>query len=92
MLRKFLLTLLVLFAIESVHSQVVVNEFCVANYSDWDQGGDFEDWVELYNPSGSAVNIGGYWLSNDISNPMKWQVPAGTNVNAGAHLIILLSG
>jgi gliding motility-associated-like protein len=72
--------------------QVVVNEFCVANYSDWDQGGDNEDWLELYNPSGAAVNIGGFWLSNEEADPMKWQVPAGTSINANSYLIILLSG
>jgi gliding motility-associated-like protein len=72
--------------------QVVVNEFCVANYSDWDQGGDNEDWLELYNPTGSAVNIGGFWLSNEESDPMKWQIPAGTSINPNSYLIILLSG
>jgi gliding motility-associated-like protein len=72
--------------------QVVINEFCVANYSDWDQGGDNEDWVELYNPLGVAVNIGGFWLSNEETDPMKWQIPAGTTVNANSHRIILLSG
>jgi gliding motility-associated-like protein len=72
--------------------QVVVNEFCVANYSDWDQGGDNEDWLELYNPSGAAVNIGGFWLSNEESDPQKWQIPVGTTVNANSYLIILLSG
>jgi len=92
MLRSTLQILILTLAFHAMQSQVVVNEFCVANYSDWDQGGDFEDWVELYNPSGAAVNIGGYWLSNDIGNPMKWQVPTGTTVNPSARLIILLSG
>jgi len=63
MLRSTLQILILTLAFHAMQSQVVVNEFCVANYSDWDQGGDFEDWVELYNPSGAAVNIGGYWLS-----------------------------
>ena len=76
----------------TLFSQVVINEFCVANYSDWDQGGDNEDWVELYNPTGTAVNIGGFWMSNEIADPMKWQIPAGTSVNANGYLIILLSG
>ena len=76
----------------TLFSQVVINEFCVANYSDWDQGGDNEDWVELYNPTGAAVNIGSFWMSNEIADPMKWQIPAGTSVNANSYLIILLSG
>jgi gliding motility-associated-like protein len=84
--------LLLLFSSHVGIAQVVVNEFCVANYSDWDQGGDNEDWLELYNPSGAAVNIGGFWLSNEETDPMKWQVPPGTTINANSYLIILLSG
>lgn len=75
----------------ALQSQVIVNEFCTANYSDFNPG-DNEDWIELYNPTGAAVNIGGYWLSNEIDDPMKWQVPAGTNINANGYLVILLSG
>jgi hypothetical protein len=76
----------------TLFSQVVINEFCVANYTDWYQGGDNEDWVELYNPAGTAVNIGGFWMSNEIADPMKWQIPTGTTVGANGYLIILLSG
>ncbi|MFN5619728.1 MAG: CotH kinase family protein [Flavobacteriales bacterium] len=91
MTRKILFLFSFLFAAQ-LSSQIVVNEFCVANYSDWDQGGDNEDWLELYNTSGTNVNIGGYWLSNSIDNPQKWQIPTGTTINANSHLIILLSG
>jgi len=90
---KLVGTIFLLFSILSpALGQVVVNEFCVANYTDWDQGGDNEDWLELYNPTGAAVNIGGFWLSNEESDPMKWQFPAGTSVNPNGYLIVLLSG
>ncbi len=89
--RKIALLLLSLWSLVA-SSQVVVNEFCVANYTDWDQGGDFEDWVELYNSSAANVNLGGFWLSNDITNPQKWAIPTGTTINAGSYLIVLLSG
>jgi gliding motility-associated-like protein len=90
---KFIAALLLFLVFNSLGiAQVVVNEFCVANYSDWYQGGDNEDWLELYNPSGAAINIGGFWLSNEESDPLKWQIPAGTTVNPNSYLIILLSG
>jgi len=77
-------------------AQVVVNEYSAANYSDWAQGGGwssiYEDWLEFYNPSGSAVNISGYWLSDDVANPMKWEIPAGTSVPANGYFTLLLSG
>lgn len=91
-MRRISLALLLFLLTTGMYSQVVVNEFCTANYSDWALGTGTEDWIELYNPTGSAVNIGGYWLSNSISNPQKWQFPAGTNVNANSYLIVLFSG
>ena len=91
MIRYAFLFLNLLF-VSQLASQVVVNEFCVANYSDWDQGGDNEDWIELYNNSANNINIGGYWLSNKITNPQKWEIPTGTIINANSYLIILFSG
>ncbi|MFA9221368.1 MAG: lamin tail domain-containing protein, partial [Sediminibacterium sp.] len=76
----------------SASSQVVINEFCFANYSDYTVGGEFEDWVEFYNPSASVVNIGGYWLSDDALDPMKYQIPATVTVPANGYKLILASG
>jgi len=85
-----------LLAASAAQSQVVLNEFCTANYSDYNVdsgwGTEYEDWVELYNPLATAVNISGYWLSDDISNPQKWSFPVGTSVAANSYLVVLLSG
>ncbi len=80
---------LVLLAFAS-RSQVVINEFSMANYSGI--GGMEEDWVEFYNPTGAAVNIGGYYLSDDAANPTKWLFPATASVPANGYLVVLLSG
>lgn len=91
-LLKHVSALVVFIVITSASTaQVIVNEFCTANYSDWNPG-DNEDWIELYNPTAVGVNIGGYWLSNEIGNPQKWEFPAGTTVNANSYLVVLLSG
>jgi hypothetical protein len=45
-------------------AQVVINEICIANYTDYGLpagGNNFEDWIEFYNPSGVAVDISGYF-------------------------------
>lgn len=77
-------------------SQVVVNEFCAANYSDWGLGGgwtqEYEDWVEFYNPTGAAINISGWFISDNASNPTKWEIPTGTSVPANGYTTVLLSG
>ena len=40
-----------------------------------DQDGEFNDWVELYNTSNSAINLEGYFLSDRRSQPTKFKFP-----------------
>ncbi|MEY3399149.1 MAG: hypothetical protein RL220_1743 [Bacteroidota bacterium] len=55
---------------------VYINEVLPANQSDVeDNAGEREDWIEIYNPNNFAVNLAGYYLSDNPENPMKWQVP-----------------
>lgn len=78
----------------SVHlqAQVVVNEVCASNMGTYaDNYGEFEDWFELYNPTGAPVDISGWWLSNRSGNPLKWQVPAGTVIPAGDRQVFICS-
>ncbi len=93
--RSTLLTIAVslgIFANFSSQAQVVINEFCTANYTDWIISGENEDWVELYNPTATAINISGYFLSDNPANPQKWPFPAGSTVPANGYLMVLLSG
>jgi hypothetical protein len=36
----------------------------------------FDDWFELYNPGPDPVDLGGYWLTDDLANPRGFQVPS----------------
>ncbi|MCP4846798.1 MAG: hypothetical protein GY899_02490 [Verrucomicrobiaceae bacterium] len=47
------------------------------------------DWIELYNDSTSAVDLGNWSLSDDESNPQMWIFPEQTMIPAGGYLIIL---
>ena len=89
---KQIVFVLSVFISAKLSSQVVINEFCFANYSDYLVGGEYEDWVEFYNPTGAVVNIGGYWLSDDVLDPMKYQIPATVTVPANGYKLILFSG
>ena len=40
------------------------------------------DVIELYNPTGEDVNIGNWWLSDSINDPMRFQIPAGTMIGS----------
>lgn len=77
----------------SIQAQVVINEYSCSNSTTIsDNYGNYEDWIELYNSSGSAISIAGYYFSDKASNPTKWQVPAGVNVPANGFLKIWCSG
>ncbi|MEZ5082688.1 MAG: lamin tail domain-containing protein [Bacteroidales bacterium] len=74
-------------------SQVVINEYSVSNLSTiTDNYSKYEDWIELYNAGASSANIGGYFLSDKIANPGKWQFPAGITIPAGGFIKIWASG
>jgi len=56
-------------------SQVVINEYSCSNVNSFaDSFGEYEDWIELYNTTASAVNITGWHLSDKKTNPTKWQL------------------
>ena len=45
------------------------------------------DAIELYNPTATDANIGGWFISDDFSNPKKFRVPNGKIVPAGGYLV-----
>lgn len=67
---------------------LVINEFMADNNSIIaDQDGDYDDWIELYNNSGQDIQLGGYFLSDNLNNPQKWIFP-DTLLPDGAYLIV----
>lgn len=74
-----------------LHAQVVINEYSCSNYT-LGVGGDNEDFVEFYNPTGTDIDLGGYFLTDVPTNLDKFEIPAGTVVPAGGHLLVLCSG
>ena len=71
----------------SAGTLIVLNELLADNGSgDVDEFGEYEDWVEIYNRDTTAYDLSGHYLSDDLSEPAKWQFPAGTTVPAGGHI------
>ena len=60
---------------------VVVNE--VLAHTDAPQS----DSIELYNPTASAINISGWFLSDEGDDLLKYQIPAGTVLAAGGYAV-----
>ncbi|MCI0746248.1 MAG: lamin tail domain-containing protein [Verrucomicrobia subdivision 3 bacterium] len=45
------------------------------------------DAVELYNPTPTNVNIGGWFISDDFVAPKKFRIPDGTIIPAGGYIV-----
>lgn len=88
----WILTLLVVLNTDSLFSQnIVLNEILTSNTSSvTDENGDHEDWIELYNPGTTPVNLLGYGLTDDPLTPFKWTFPNVT-LDSGQYLLIWAS-
>ncbi|HYV32370.1 MAG TPA: lamin tail domain-containing protein, partial [Candidatus Binatia bacterium] len=45
------------------------------------------DAVELFNPTTSNVNLGGWFISDDFRTPKKYRIPNNTMIAAGGYLV-----
>ncbi len=68
---------------------VMINEVLAGNTkSAKDDEGEFEDYIELYNPTDAAVDLSKMYLSDNEQSPTKWQFPAGTTIAPKSYLVI----
>ena len=71
---------------------LIISEFMASNSASLeDEDGDFSDWIEIYNPSASAVNLFNYSLTDEEDEPDKWVFP-DIQLPSGSYLIIFASG
>ena len=55
-----------------------VNEILASNSTGiTDETGARADWFEIYNPNNYAVDIAGYYVTDNASNPTQYQMPSG---------------
>ncbi|HEY2951591.1 MAG TPA: lamin tail domain-containing protein, partial [Verrucomicrobiae bacterium] len=57
---------------------VVINEVLANNATLEEPDGLKPDWVEIYNPSSSAVDLAGLSLTDSTLTPQRWVFPAGS--------------
>lgn len=67
---------------------VVINEVVASNTKYLDENKEAEDWIELFNLTTVAVDLSGYYLSDNPTEPKKWQLPKGTTIAAQGYLIV----
>ena len=68
-----------------------ISEFMAANTRTLaDVDGKFPDWIEVHNPDGAAVSLGGWYLTDDAKDLKKWQFPE-VSLPAGGYLVVFAS-
>ncbi len=70
-------------------NSLVINEFCADNDNVIpDSAGDYDDWVEIFNPTTENVSLSGMYLTDKPNNLTKWQFPENINIGAGEYLLV----
>lgn len=92
-LLNSLIFIVLLNQFQALPAQVVINEYSVSNLSSFpDNHNKFEDWIELYNNSQVPLDLSGWSLSDKISDPLRWQFPEGTTIEAEGYIRVWASG
>ena len=70
---------------------IQINEIVSANSSGViDSYGNYSDWIELKNTSDQTIHLQGYYLSDNLENPLKWSFP-NVSMLPNTYLIIFAS-
>ncbi|KAA1245499.1 lamin tail domain-containing protein [Aquimarina sp. RZ0] len=79
--------------ITAITNDAVINEVQGKNDSTiTDENGEYDDWIEIYNPGSTPINLAGLYFSDSFSDPLKWQIPdtdaSKTTVAANGYLLL----
>ena len=92
-MKKYFVYLIEIIFISSIFSQVIINEYSASNLSEFTDNYQLEeDWIELYNTSINDLDLSGYFLSDDETNPTKWIVPEGIIIPGTRYITFWCSG
>lgn len=74
-------------------SGIYINEYMASNNGTYfDENGEADDWIEIYNSNSKEVDIAGLYISDDPLNLEKYRIPANdqakTTIPAGGYLIL----
>src|SRR5204863_161727 len=50
-----------------------------------DNANEAEPWIELYNSGNTAINLDGFFLTDNFNVLNKWAFPAGASINPGEY-------
>lgn len=77
---------------DSEYSALKINEVCSSNSSCYyDKLGNTPDWIEIYNSSDTAIDMGGIGLSDSKKNKYKFVFPKNTIIEPYGCLLVICS-
>lgn len=57
-----------------------------------DEYGDNDDWLELHNFGTEPIDVSGWYVTDALTSPTKYMIPATTIIPAGGFLVIWCDG
>lgn len=74
----------------SLPNSILINEFMADNSKTIkDPAGEYDDWIEIFNPTSQPVLLTGMYLTDKKDNLRKWQFKENNlKLNPGEHLLI----
>jgi len=93
MWNRFVVFMFLCVVTQNTHAQVKINEIMASNESTVaDPQGEYDDWIELYNPTALTLDLAGLYLTDDVDAPTAWQFPLFepelTLIEPGGYLLI----
>ena len=71
---------------------VVITEFLASNRDGLlDEDGASSDWIEIQNQGAAALNLEGWYLTDDADEMLRWRFPA-VEILPGGYLLVFASG
>jgi len=77
------------------NKRIYINEFLASNVtvnSDIVDFDDYSDWIELYNDEENDVNIGGYFITDNLNQPSKYKFPPDVIIPSKSYLVLWADG
>ncbi len=76
---------------EANRRNVIISELMADSFRSLkDEDGDYSDWIELANTGSTTIDLRGWALTDDVSDPFKWRIGAA-ELAAKGYLVVFAS-
>lgn len=76
----------------TVLENISINEIMAANSTIFDENGDADDWLEIYNGNDVPILLDDLYLTDDLTDLRKWQIKDQTILPPNGYALIWADG